>query len=36
MSKKIIKRSENKPENENKFYNRLAKYLINKNSEKEF
>lgn len=36
MSKKFIKRSENKPENENKFYNRLANYLINENAEKEF
>ena len=36
MLKKIIKRYENKPENENKFYNRLAKYLINENAEKEF
>ena len=32
MSKKFIKRSEN----ENKFYNRLANYLINENAEKEF
>ena len=36
MSLQSVKRSENKPENENKFYNRLASYLMNEYAEKAF